>query len=549
MFKLNLAAASLAATFLAPLPLAAQGMPPALTGWLDLLRPEMLVQRVMQIGLMGLRSQVDLQYGDMSVDLRLGKVSITDIDAWPFFDWDTNGGCQVSVDRLELRSAAIDTPDQMRFKLQASGLTATADCLPPDSRPPLGMVGLTDLALPRVTLDMVYDIPSAGADMVVFAEIAEALALTLTADFSYLWFDASENPDNPDPVAYLESAALVLENRGAWQALSAQLPPPFTDPAQGGMVLSGLVGQALGQMNRDAAGPEAEGDTSALGEAQMALVDSVAATWPAFLENPSTLVLETGLEEGQDTYLDFPYYEDHPDQLFEDLRPTLTLAPAAARRALPVALVSAAREAVASGDTSGIGADDLRSVGLALLTGDGAPRDRATGRAILAPMAEAGDGGAALALSEALEASEPELAYQYAMVAGAANASGAVSRLDRLEASLPFQRVLQLQTEVVGDVQHPVEALNTVSGIREHAQMRLSGRGMLRSYTIAALWAILGSAAGDAESADILAQIDERVRLSGPEARQAWASVESDVSALAMDAWLGMDLPGRFGGN
>lgn len=162
MFKLNLAAASLAATFLAPLPLAAQGMPPALTGWLDLLRPEMLVQRVMQIGLMGLRSQVDLQYGDMSVDLRLGKVSITDIDAWPFFDWDTNGGCQVSVDRLELRSAAIDTPDQMRFKLQASGLTATADCLPPDSRPPLGMVGLTDLALPRVTLDMVYDIPSAG---------------------------------------------------------------------------------------------------------------------------------------------------------------------------------------------------------------------------------------------------------------------------------------------------------------------------------------------------------------------------------------------------
>lgn len=544
-----LSAACLAATCLSPLPLVAQGLPPATIGWLDLLRPEALLQQVVQMGVMALRSQIELQYGDMAVDLRLGQVALTDIVMWPYPEWDENFDCRVGIDRLVVRSASIDTPDKMRLKMQGSGLSVHGACLPPDARQPLAMLNMDEIALPRVTLDLVYDIPSAGADVTVFAEISDVLAASLSADFSYLWMDASADPDNPVPVAYLESATLVLENKGVWQAMSGQLPPPFTDPAQGGQVLAGIVSQGLSQMNRDAAGPDAAPELAALGAAQTSLIDSVAAVWPGFLENPGKLVLETALEDGQEAYLDFPYYEDNPQQLFEDLQPRLTLAPAAARSALPVSLISGVRDAATAGDMSGVDPDDLRLVGLALLTGNGAPRDRATGRAILAPLAAAGDGAAALALSAALEGADPEAAYTYAMVAGATGEAGATARLDRLEASLPFQRVLQLQDDAIGEVQHPVEALEDVGLIREQAMMRLSGSGALRSYTIAALWAILGAATGDAESADILASIDERVRLAGPEAQTVWDGIEANVSTLAMDAWLGMDLPARFGGN
>lgn len=549
MPRTPLPAALVAASCLTPLPLAAQTIAPGALGWLSLFKPEIVAQQFLQFGIMALRSQVDLQYEDMALDLRLGQVALTDVVLWPAPDWDETYDCQVSVDRLVLRSAPIDTPETMRLKLQASGVSMNDICLPPDARQPLAMLGQDGLSLPRVTLDASYDIPSAGAHLTFYTEISEVLAATLTADLSYLWIDARVDPDNPDPVAYLENATLVLENHGVWEALSPQLPPPFTNPDQGGAVLSGLVAQGLSQMNRDAAGPDAEGDTGALSDAQNALVGDLAEVWPDFLETPARLVLETGLAPGEDIFLDVFYYEDNPSQIFEDLRPRLTLAPAAARRTMPAALVAEVRAAAQAGDTAAIAADTLRTVGLALITGDGAPRDRLTGLEVLSPLAEAGDGAAALALSEAFEATAPSAAYTYALVAAANGASGAAARLDRLETVLPFADVLALQDAATGDVQHPVEALDDVALIREQAILRLTGRGALRSYAIAALWASLGAATGDAESADILASIDERVRLSGPEAQDAWAAVEADVSALAMEAWLGMDLPARFGGN
>jgi hypothetical protein len=390
-----------------------------------------------------------------------------------------------------------------------------------------------------VTIDMVYDVPSAGARVNLYTEVEGALTANLTADFSYLWVDASD-PDQPVPVMFLRSAALAVENHGAWAALSGQMPPPFTDPAQAGQVVSAMLGQGLAQMNSDGSGGVG------LSEAQQAFVDSVAEAWPAFLESPRRLVVETRIAE-EEAYLDVLAYEDSPQQLFDDLRPQLSLAAAAARTALPAATLGKVLEAVKGGTAGELPQDELLAVGLALLEGRGAPRDRATGETALAPLAEAGHGAAALALSAALEPHRPEAAYRYAMIAGAAGETGATARLDRLETRLPLTRVLELQGEVVGKVQHPVEALEDVALMRDHALARHAGRGALRSYSIAALWATLGAAAGDAESADILAALDERIRLAGPEAAKAWAGVEAEIAALALDAWVGMDLPARFG--
>jgi hypothetical protein len=63
---------------------------------------------------------------------------------------------------------------------------------------------------------------------------------------------------------------------------------------------------------------------------------------------------------------------------------------------------------------------------------------------------------------------------------------------------------------------------------------------------MSAMFAMIGSAAGDPESADILAQIDERVRLAGDGAFEIWSDSENQASNDAMEAWLEYDLGSRY---
>ncbi len=507
-------------------PLAAQNR----ISWLDVLTPDRLVQQMVQVGIMMLRTQMDVKYGDMSVDLMSGRVTLTDVRMWPLPPWDTDFECEIGIDRLTIRSGGLEQIDRLRFKALASGASAPAACLPPEGQQMLGMAGLDRLDIPRLTLDVDYGVPGSEAVARVFGVVENAAAVDLTADFSYVWFDGRKDMEEPDPVAYLRNARLTVENRGIWEALKGQLPPPATDPEAGTLYVEGAVGSILSEMN----GGEA------LGEAQKAFLASVAEVWPKFLSDPDTLVLETDLSG--DAFLDFEAMERSPAETFDTLKPRLALASSGARQVLPASLISQAM-----GPEAGALAEaDRRKVGLALISGDGAPRDLQGGFALLSPLAKAGDAEAALALSAALETRSPEDAYQWALVAGRGGAEGATARLDRLEGQLDFATVLKLQEEVSGGDSHPTDALNSIAGVRDQAAMRLTGRGQARSYPVAAMWAMLGKALGDAESGDILADIDERVGAAGADAQAAWQAAEERASELALEAWLGQDLPGRF---
>ena len=58
--------------------------------------------------------------------------------------------------------------------------------------------------------------------------------------------------------------------------------------------------------------------------------------------------------------------------------------------------------------------------------------------------------------------------------------------------------------------------------------------------------AMLASAAGDPEAADMLAEIDELVRLGGGSAMTAWSETEARYSDRAMQLWVDQDLPSQF---
>ena len=149
-------------------------------------------------------------------------------------------------------------------------------------------------------------------------------------------------------------------------------------------------------------------------------------------------------------------------------------------------------------------------------------------------------------MAKALEGSKPEDAYLWALRAGKAGAFGATAMLDRLERQMSFTRVLELQGSVSAKDQHSIDHLATIGSIRSEAEARFSGRGQTRSYLIAAMWATIGAAAGDSESKGILDELDELARLSGDEAKAAWAEGLAGSSRLAMEAWISQNLPERF---
>lgn len=502
-------------------------------GWFDLITPDRLVKHMVQVGIMTARTQMDLKYGDMSVDLLSGRVTLTDVMMWPLPEWDLDAACEVGIDRITFRSNPLQVIDRLRFKVQVSGLTAPLDCLPPDARQGMQMAGVSEIDMPRVTLDVDYGIPGSDATVRLFSVVEGQSAIDLTADFSYVWMDGREDMDNPIPVIFLRNAALSVENRGFWEAVKGQLPPPMTDPANVGNMVREVLSGGLKDENRDNAD---------LNDSQKAFIESVATTLSQFVANPDTLVLETALDS--DAFLELDLMEDDLRVAFETLQPRLALARSGVKDIIPAALLSQA-----IGPTAGtLSEADRQRVGMALVTGNGAPRNVTAGLALLTPIAEAGDGAAAMALSHALEVRAPDEAYTWALRAGASGETGATARLDRLEAAMPFANVLKLQGTVTGDQMSMGDDIQTIADIREEAAMRLSGNGRARSYAAAALWASLATAAGDPEAGDILSDLDEHVRLAGPDAQSAWRAAETKAGETALGLWLSQDLPGRFGG-
>ncbi len=511
--------------------------------WWDVFTPDRLVENALQYGVLALRTQIDLTYADLTVNMLAGRATVTDVKLWPLPEWDQSGDCEIRIDRLVLAQAPLDQSGRIRLKASGFGINAPAVCLPPEARPALLATGSQSIAVPFFGFDLDYDIASAGAQMQANFVLENLVAVDLNADFSYFWFDGRDDMEEPDPVFELSSASISVENNGGWEVAKAMLPPSFTNPDTATRTIGAILTDALRDMNRDALSGAQDGADIGLNASQTAFVASATRSWSGFLANPRRLVLETGYDPEDTAYLDFPAYEEDPRLLFDDLAPQLSLAPASARAAIPVDLVRAAL-----GDKAGeLSVEDRLRIGTALVSGIGAPRNIPAGSALLAELARDGNSAAAAALAATLETRLPQTAYVWALRAGAAGVDGATARLDRLESVLDMADILKMQGEASQNAIHPVEALASIRAIKQQARARLTGNGQTRSYGIAAMWAMLAAATGDAESSDILEEIDARVHSGDSASDEAWAKVEAASGGLAMKIWLSRDLPAAFG--
>lgn len=519
----------------------------------SLFTPENLVRRVVQIGIGALRRETELQYDHILPDPVAGEVAITGVLAWPDVPWEGDG-CTLSADRVTISTAEPASWDKVKLRLDIIGGSASPGCLAPAARDALAQAGIDKIEIAQGSVDVDYTVSSAEAKVRLHLDSPGFALVDGQAHFSYLAANATPG-DTADPVAaYLTDASLTLVNQGGWDKVKALLPDQMQDPALAGAAVTAALTDALQGANASAAAAGADpGDgtddentapapapDASLSDEQKSFVTQAGRQVTRFMTDQDQIVLETDLPDSE-VRITSTFFDD-PRAAFRDLRPTVV---AHAGSKPPLIEAAMMQKALAvDGDTP---ADTRLAVGTALITGRGAPKSVAKGRAILEPLAQAGDTAAALQLARALQDDDPKTAYHDALLAAAGGEDGAMALVDGLEEKLDTPTVLAVQGGLSDISSLPDAPFASVAALRAEALARMSGEAEPRSYALAWFWAALAAAAGDPAGTDLRDGIDRRMRLHGAAAEAAWAEARAPVEDAALHEWVARDLGTRFG--
>lgn len=486
-----------------PLAVPAQPAPPA---WAELIALDSVLTWAVQTGITASRGMADITYEHLDVSGGGQILTIAGLVISPILDSDD--ACEIVMDRLTLTSTPWGELNDLSVRIDTIGTAFDVGCLPPDARQGLDVLGQDRLTLDHAVFSMDYNVPSSGAELRLTATSPENVEIAVTASADYFAFEGARS--GPFPVIFLESATVSLANLGLWEKLSPMVPAEMLDPA----VLEPFITQQILNLLQDG------GTVVVPTAAERAFVASVGQAASEFVADPRRLVLEMRPEGA--VYLDLFAYEDEgPRPFIEDTRPLLRTAPSSdAMKIGPETL-----QAVLAGTAP---TEDMVRVGLALLTGDGAPRNPTRAVEILAPMAATLDGTTLAALSRA--ALDPRDAYRLALRASASGGTGADAALAEAEDVLSMEDILAAQDTVGGP---PPAPDGDATALRTAALSYLTGTdGTVRNYAAAALHASLAAAGGDTAADAILDELDARFGHD-----PAWQAIAANVAEQATDIW------------
>lgn len=525
MRRLSIAALTLTATTL-------HAAPPEKVRWGDLLAPDRIVQQFAQFGLNAARTFVYLTYEDLSVDLRSGTVTLSEARLRPYPEGHPNAGCEIAMGRLRLTGTPLDIPDQIRIGLVAESVAVPLDCAPQEVLPFAAAAGINGVDADVIRLSAVYDMPSGALRSEFQADFPTMISLSGEADFDYVSIQATPSPyggmGDPLPMADLSRAQIVIEDKGLWDSATRMLPPDSIKPDSMAFAVSQTLSDTLMDWN---------GPNEPLSAAQRDFVTQAAEAARRIPQGPRELVLTLAPDPAP---LRLSAYQleamPFPD-VFEALSPALRLGTIDTQEVIPVALL---RQALSAPDA--LDPEARRAVGLALLHGEGAPRNARAALDLLGPLtgAEADPSGAlALDLARAETDLDPAGAYTMALRAAQRGAPGALSLADRIEKALPMAQVVALQPPLP----ELTEAATRRADLASRARAALIGRPVTRSYAQAVYWSELALAAGDSAGRAIADEIDAKMRNSGFD---DWPEMRAQLRARALNDWIGSDLPARL---
>ncbi|QDL92408.1 hypothetical protein FDP22_11845 [Paroceanicella profunda] len=475
-----------------------------------------------------LRSFVDFTYESIARDSASGDLTLTGLRIYPRLSDPAQQGCTISLGRAVISDTQED--DRISSLIETTDLSVSPLCLSPGMRAALQQLGYDGIRSDAAVITARYDLPSGGMDLSVQAGLTDALSLNLEADFDYFWFtglfDGAAGDEMPDlrPSILLRSFEASVENRGAW----SRVKPMVEDAVGTTAVLPKIVESALSD--------QLAGKKGTPGPAAQAFISSLVSGLQTFLADESQITVRAAPEGG--VWLGAEQFET-PERLIEALQPKVSNRPAEVHEVLAPDLLGKA----ITGDGELSDAERL-SAGRALMSGIGAPRDRSAAIAVLKPMADAGDAGAAMELAQGLaESGAPQSAYGYALAALAAGEPGAMGLTDRIEARLGASQIRGTQASVLAGWA-PDPGLETrraaVLAAADPAMMRRLaidaklGRGVPRSYETAYLWTTLAAAAGDRSAANLRVSLDAR---AANDHDGAWSAAFEAAAAQALTLW------------
>ena len=490
-----------------------------------------LTRIITQYMLLVARTAVDLTYENLSVDPHTGDVVITGLHLYPVLDWDQDGACEITIERIA-GSQDINF-DSIHSRREITGVNVAPSCFPPEQAGMMAAFGYEGLTVDSMSVDLSFVFASSAADITVHAAVKDAAVVTLTAAFDYVWItgvfpDARSYGGEPYPVGLLSEAEIAIENRGIFERLEPMLAGQIGDLNAAPGMVQGLLMQGLSEGGQTPTPQE------------VAFVENVASEIGRFITEKNRIVLSVSPPDG--VWLNEDIFES-PGSAIAALSPVVSAAPLISRSLISTAELTAA----INGQSATLDEAARLRVGGALLTGLGAPRSVVHGRALLQPMAEQWHSGAALLLAEALTGDgEPQQAYRMALRAAAGGETGGITVADKLEEVLGADFVLGAQIEAAQSwpgaaarqgADQTLIAAADIGAMRERAHAAALGKGVPRSYSDAYYWASLAAAAGDRSSAGLRERLDRRFAGAEGAARDAWKGVSMGAAANAIQTW------------
>lgn len=493
----------------------------------EFLTAERYTRALLQVGVLALRSHVDFTYNHITSDPHAGAIAMHGLKVYPDVPWPGEARCEIKAERARISGASPASWDTLRLRIGLQGATVSLGCIMPPVDQQIKAAGIDRIAMRHLDIDLSYRVGPGSLAVSANGGLTDLAAVTVNLDFPY--FSIQEDDEF---TARLSHASVTLDDSGLWARAQQILPPEFKDPNAVAAMLQAGLAEALRPVQIH--GQPAQ----RMGAAQQEFINAAVRSVRRFMEEPGSLTIEA--HPAEPVLLDLDAVED-PQTLFERLQPTVS------RHATPAEpVIGTAKLKAALNSPETLEDADRLLIGKALLSGIGAPRAEKSGRALLEPLATAGNGEAALALAGALRDSDPKAAYLLTLEAGERETDGAVALLDALEQQLTTPEVLTLQSEFHKPKAPPEEGYASLQAMRSRAIMHMTGFGAPRSYRQALYWATLGSAAGDRAAARLTEDLADRMRYRGEAATEAWRKQASAVAEAALADWLERGLADRF---
>ncbi|WP_026310440.1 hypothetical protein [Neomegalonema perideroedes] len=515
-----------------------------------------------------LRAATDFRYDEIAVgENKLAYLGAT-LGAPPALG---RPGCEVAAARIEIGEAAAGR-DQISIRATLSGIEVAAACLKPQEMAALAMLGPQALKIDRAEATLTYEIgPSLGRLSAEFDAAYGRVGLELLADRLHAaeWTPPSpalapapapepEPPTLEPPATGAERPSVKiprapdlesgwpeedqdwsefnspetrLEGRLLRAELRANLAPRLAQ------TLSGLAGGPAGIEGAVRQGLESQlARGGELSPAESRLVDSAARELGRVAAQGGGLVVSLTPETppSLSALVDL----QDPKAAVEALRPVFAAAPPRL-----AALIDPAEFETALSAPESLPAARRLILAKALLAGEGVPPAPAAARGLLAPLAEAGDAEAALALAGlSLAQGDSAAAYAQALRAGAQGLSGAQALLDRAETGLNLAEAMRIQGEAPKLAEDPLLAqaqAGDLDAVARLARAAAEGVGRPRDYAEALTWAGVAAAAGDYGAASLHEGLRRRFSEDGGTNAEVWKSLSTRVEAEALKLWMG----------